>query len=52
MTSTGPRGTDVTKSTFSTKVRGFWRTIMMISRQEVAISGAPPAPGSRIAGRS
>ena len=32
------------------KVRGFCRTTRITSRQEAAISGAPPAPGSRTLG--
>jgi hypothetical protein len=45
-----PKPTEVTKSTRSTKVRRFCRTITMTSRQDAAISGAPPAPGSLIFG--
>ena len=45
-----PWPTDVMKSTFSTNARGLWRTITITSPHEAAISGAPPAPGSRTFG--
>ncbi len=45
-----PKPTLVMNSTRSTNVRRLWRTITMTSRQEAAISGAPPAPGRRTAG--
>ena len=47
-----PKPTVVRKSSRSTKVRGFWRIKTMTSRQEAAISGAPPAPGRRTVGCS
>ena len=45
-----PWPTDVMKSTVSTKARVLWRTITITSPHEAAISGAPPAPGSRTFG--
>src|SRR5215468_6199697 len=45
-----PYPTEVTKSTRSTKDRRLCRTMMITSRQNAAISGAPPAPGSRTFG--
>src|SRR5215813_3166538 len=45
-----PYPTEVTKSTRSTKDRRLCRTMMITSRQNAAISGAPPAPGSRTSG--
>ena len=41
---------DVRKPTRSTNVRGDCRTTTTTRRQEAAISGAPPAPGSRTLG--
>ena len=38
------------KSTRSTKRRGSWRVITMISRQLETMSFAPPLPGSRTLG--
>ena len=43
------RGDEVDRST---KARVDWRTITMTSPHEAAISGAPPAPGSRTFGWS
>src|SRR5262249_49473295 len=42
-----PWPNEVTKSSFSTKLRGAWRMMMKISPQALEISGAPPPPGSR-----
>ena len=47
-----PNPTEVTKSTRSTNDRRFCRTTTITSRHDAAISGAPPAPGSRTAGRA
>jgi len=41
---------EVRKPTRSTNVRGLWRTITTTRPQDRAISGAPPAPGSRTLG--
>ena len=45
-----PYPTEVTKSTRSTNERWFCLTTTITSRHEAAISGAPPAPGSRTLG--
>ena len=45
-----PNPTEVTKSTRSTNALALWRTTTITSRQLAAISGAPPAPGSRTFG--
>ncbi len=45
-----PKPTEVTKSTRSTNDRRLCRTTTITSRQDAAISGAPPAPGSRTFG--
>ena len=40
------------KSSLSTKLRRLWLMMMKISPHEMAISGAPPPPGSRTFGLS
>jgi len=45
-----PKPNEVTKSTRSRTRAGSGRTTTMTSLQEAAISGAPPAPGSRTLG--
>jgi hypothetical protein len=45
-----PNPTKVTKSTRFTNDRRVCRVTTITSRQEAAISGAPPAPGSRAFG--
>ena len=45
-----PKPTDVTKSTRSTKDRRVCLVTTITSRQDAAISGAPPAPGSLVLG--
>ena len=54
ITTVRPRSwaSEVTKSSFSTNVRGEWRTITITDFAQAAISGAPPAPGSRTFGWS
>jgi hypothetical protein len=47
-----PKPTEVTKSTCSTNARALCRITTITSRQDAAISGAPPAPGSRTVGSS
>ena len=47
-----PPPTEVTKSTCSTNARARCRITTTTSRQDAAISGAPPAPGSRTTGSS
>ena len=41
---------DVTKSSLSTNARVFCRSVISTSLHDAAISGAPPAPGSRVDG--
>ena len=47
-----PWPSEVMKGSFSTKARVPIAMVMKISRQCVAISGAPPPPGSRTFGLS
>ena len=47
-----PKPIDERKSQRSTNARALWRMMTMTCPAEAAISGAPPAPGSRVRGAS